>query len=108
MYRNPMTKRAHKGKKGVDIRRLGFLYITLPLFLFMAAYRAAECYLHKKLDGYTIPSPEKSGEKVLDTSTFIKECEDDSAKLAHEPVPLEKTPVKTEIVPPEIAGEILS
>lgn len=64
-----------------NLKKKWFYYVTLPLFLFMTAYRIAECVIHNLLE-----EPNKKIEKK-------------------EPIPLSKSPVKTEAVPMEAAGK---
>lgn len=65
-----------------DLNKMWFRRVTLPLFLFMAAYRAGECVIHNLLER----REEKKGEEQV-------------------PVPLEKIPVRPEPVLMEKVGK---
>ena len=64
-----------------NLKKKWFYYVTLPLFLFMMAYRIAECVIHNLLE-----QPNQERKKT-------------------DPVPLSKAPVKMEAVPMEPAGK---
>ncbi|RGY97156.1 hypothetical protein [Clostridium sp. AM58-1XD] len=93
----------------IDIKKSGFWYITLPLFLFMLAYRTAECVLHRKLDRETSETiPEKRGGcRIIDRSACSSSqfFEKKPVEKPHTVTPLEKEPVKTEFIPPVQVGK---
>lgn len=92
-----------------DIKKSGFWYLTLPLFLFMLAYRTAECVLHRKLDRASAENPpeRRDGCRIIDRSIGSSKhySEKNSTETPHIVVPLEKEPVKTEFIRPVSAGK---